>query len=342
MSDKLINNPLDEPKSAQTPKQANRPQKGFNFKLSFLGKDRILSPCLLIIAMVLLTVFKIAIKVFPDKTGGYLGVVVLLTIIFFIPAYLFYKYTKRGRLSHTLRELKITPPKLNHIFLLFFGSIFIFTCTFLLSLIFRLRSSYTDGFYLYNTFFTGKLPVPDTPVFPIIAFALVPAVCEEFMFRGIFHASYEKQGFMPAALTSAVMFALISLDIRTALSNLALGLFLSFILYLTKSLVSCFIVNFLVKCLMLSFGTNLQSYVMSSSNKAVFFAFIIGALLISLAVFSLECAKIFKANAKGKYDLPKSTDKLEALKIFKSNITPISMIICGVLFIAFNILAAFT
>jgi hypothetical protein len=194
---------------------------------------------------------------------------------------------------------------------------------------------YTDGFYLYNTFFTGKLPSPDTPMFPIIAFALVPAMCEEFMFRGILHTSYEKQGFMSAAITSAVMFAIISLDPRTLISSLALGLFLSFVLYLTKSLVSCFIVNFLVKCFMLFFGTNLQSYILSSSNKAVFFAASIGTLLISLSIFAFECAKIFKANSKGEYSLPRLTAPTKKICFERtaSNLSTVSITICIIIFI---------
>lgn len=343
MSDKLINNPLDEIEEKRPPKKPKKVIDFSKFKKSFLGKDEVPSPCLLIIAILLLLLFKIAMNVFPDKASGYLGVLILLTIIFFIPAYLFYKFTKRGRVEKVFSELKITAPKINHIFLLFFGGVFISIIVFLVNLLFKLRTGYVDGFYLYNTFFTGKLPVPESPLFPIIAFALAPAICEEFMFRGIFHASYEKQSFMAAALTSSVMYALISLDTRTFISNFLLGLFLSFVLFLTKSLISCFIVNLLTKCFMLFFGTNLQSYILSASNRAVFFTVVIGSLLISFAVFAYECSKIFKLTAKGKYMLPEtdSNHKTESLIATKSNITSISMIICALLFIAFNVLTIF-
>lgn len=329
MNDNQINNSPDRVTDVSR-------EKRFNIKGLFFGSDKIPAPTLLIISLALLVLFRIAVKVFPDKIGGYLGVTILLTVIFFIPAYLYYKFTSRGRQSSVLHELKIRPPRINHVFLLFFGAIFISVSVFFLNLIFRLRVGYTDGFYLYNTFFTGKLPAPDTPLYPIIAFALVPAICEEFMFRGIFHASYEKQGFMSAAITSSVMFAMISLDPRTFISNLALGLFLSFILYLTRSLVSCFIVNFLVKCFMLFFGTNLQSYVLSSSNKAVFFAAFLGTLLISLAVFSFECAKIFKQNSKGEYPLPRLVAPTKRICIKKtvSNLNTASTVICLIIFVA--------
>lgn len=332
MSEMPNNNPLDTKVEGKANAKAPRQ---LNVKVGLFGKDAIFSPSLLIISLLLLILFKIAISTFPDKIGGYLGVVILLTIIFFIPAYLFYKFTKRGRLSSVIRELKITPPKMNHIFLLFFGTIFISILVFFVNLIFRIKTGYTDGFYLYNTFFTGKLPAPETPLLPIIAFALVPAMCEEFMFRGIFHATYEKQGFMAAALTSSVMFAIISLDLRTFASTLILGLFLSFTLYLTKSIVSCFIVNMLSKCFMLFFGTNLQSYVLSSSNKAVFFTTLICAMLISFALFTFECSKVFKQNAKGEYALPRldTHSKRQVFTSLKSNVFSISVGICVLLFI---------
>ena len=140
---------------------------------------------------------------------------------------------------------------------------------------------------------------------------------------------------MSAALTVSIMYAMISLDLRTFISNLALGLFLSFILYLTGSLLSCMIINLMTKCFMLFFGTNLHSYVLSSSNKAVFFAVMIGAILLSVAVFSFECSRIFKKHAKGECELP-LTDKSrkDVLLSVATNEANISMIICLILFIA--------
>ncbi len=332
MSDKLINNPLEEESPAPQRQKKRAPIK---LKIGFLDKDKIISPILLLLCCALILTFKIAAKLVPDIIGSYLGVVILLTVIFIIPAYLFYKLTKKLRARAIISELKIAPPKINHIFLIFFGALFAGICIFFLNLIFRLRVGYTDGFYLYNTFFTGKLPIPDTPIFPFIAFAAVPALCEELMFRGIFHASYEKKGFMAAAIVSALMYAVISLDVRTFVSHLFLGLFLSFMLYLTKSIVSTFIVNLLCKCFMLFFGTNLQSYIQSSSNKAVFFTVIVGLLLISLSIFSFECAKIFKASDNGKYKPPvlqNEPKKICCAKVI-SSISTVPMILCVMIFI---------
>lgn len=336
MSEKLINNPLDELNEAPKKQKRKKKERSFDFVKFFFGKEIFLPPCLLIVAMLMLILFKIAINIFPDRTGGYLGVVILLTVIFFIPTYLFYKFTHHGKMSKIARELKIKLPSINHFFLMLFGAALISIVIFFINLLFRLRSGYSDGFYLYNSFFTERLPLPDTPFFPIVAFALVPALCEEFMFRGIFHASYEKQGYFATAITTSLMYALISLDWRTFVPHLILGLFLTFVLYLTDSLLACAVINLLTKCFMLFFGTNLQSYVLSTSNRAVFITVMIGALLFSLAAFSFECAKIFKKSAKGEYTLPSVivTTPGDSVRAMLSNISSFSMIVCAILFIA--------
>lgn len=335
MSEKLINNPLDELNEAPKKPKRKKKERRFNFTEFFFGKEIFLPPCLLIVAMLMLILFKIAIGFFPDKTGGYLGVVILLTVIFFIPAYLFYKFTRHGKMSMIARELKIKLPSVRHFFLMLFGAVLISIVIFFVNLLFRLRSGYSDGFYLYNSFFTERLPLPDTPFFPIVAFALIPALCEEFMFRGIFHASYEKQGYLAAGITTSLMYALISLDWRTFVSHLILGLFLTFVLYLTDSLLACAVINFLTKCFMLFFGTNLQSYVLSTSNRAVFIAVMIGGLLLSIAVFAFECAKVFRKSAKGEYTLPSIiiTTPGDGVRAMLSNVSSFSMIVCVIFFI---------
>ena len=127
MSEKLINNPLDELNNTPPKKKKKERKKitlGFDFKEFFFGKEIFLPPCLLVIAMTMLIVFKIAMNVYPEKTGGYLGVLILLTVIFFIPTYLFYKFTRHGDISKISRELQIKPPRAEHIFLLFFVVIY--------------------------------------------------------------------------------------------------------------------------------------------------------------------------------------------------------------------------
>ena len=323
----------------------NKKQKKIKWDLfnRFLDKDKTPSPLLLLISMFLILSFRIAMAVFPDKTGGYLGLLILQLIIFFIPAYLYSKFISKGRLFLKPEHFKLKPPSIDRTFLIISASVLLCSVMFTLDKLCRWNIGYPDGFYLYNTFFTGRIAEPDNAFYPVITFALVPAICEEFVFRGVIHRSYEDKGFSVAAIVSAIMFSLVTLDPALIPSSLVFGLFMSFLLYLTDSLISCFIVNFIYKMFMLFFGTNMADYLLTGGNSALLFTIVLLALLLSLSVFGFECSRVFKEIAEKKENLPKLCDggiKTLGSKLSQALFTK-CIIICVFIYVAFNIVSIF-
>lgn len=326
----------------ETPKKAKKRINWTLFK-RFLDKDNTPSPLLLLTSMLLILSFKLATAIFPDKTGGYLGYLILQLIIFFIPAYLYSKFTSKGKLSLNVKDFKLGAPSIDHTFLILSASTFACALLFIVDIIFRFKRGYPDGFYLYNTLFTGKIAEPDNFIYPIVTFALTPAICEEFVFRGIIHRSYEKSGYLSAAILSSVMYALVTFDIALIPSALILGMLLSFIFYMTDSLVACIIVNFIYKLFMLFLGTNMADYLLTGSNNTLLYVTVIAALLISLCIFSLECARIFAQKAKNNQPLPVLCEGgIKALgQKISSALFTMCIVVCIIIYIVFNIINIF-
>ena len=326
-------------------KKPTNAKKRINWELfcRFLDKDNTYSPMLLLISMLLILAFKIATSVFPDKASGYLGYLILQLIIFFVPAYLYSKFTSKGKLSLSVKDFKLKPPSIDHTFLILSSMVLVCALVFIFDILFRLRRGYPEGFYLYNTFFTGEIPEPDTFVYPMLTFALAPAVCEEFVFRGIIHRSYEKKGYLVAAILSSIMYALVTFDISLIPASLVFGLFMSFMLYMTDSLAACIIINFAYKMFMLFFGTNMANYLLTGGNNFILFSVVIGALLLSLCIFAFECTRIFKGRAEENRQAPvlcRGGIKTLWEKLSCALFT-MCIVICVGIFIIFNVINIF-
>ena len=309
----------------------------------FLDKDNTPSPMLLLISMLLILAFKLATSIFPDKASGYLGYLILQLIIFFVPAYLYSKFTSRGKLTLNGKDFRLKAPKIDHTFLILSCVTLACSLLFLVDILCRMKRGYPQGFYLYNTFFTGNISEPDTFIYPLVTFALAPAVCEEFVFRGVIHRSYEKRGYLVAAIVSSIMYALVTFDIALIPSSIIFGMLMSFMLYVTNSIVACIIINFAYKMFMLFFGTNMANYLLTGGNNFLLYVTVIFALLVSLCVFSFECTRIFKIKAKEGASIPRLCEggiKMLWTKVSCALFT-MCIIICVFIYIIFNVINIF-
>lgn len=79
----------------------------------------------------------------------------------------------------------------------------------------------------------------------IIVFALLPAVCEEFFFRGIIYRSFESLGTGLAMLVSALYFALFHFDLRNLAGPLFLGFLITWYCYRTGSIFAAVLAHFI-------------------------------------------------------------------------------------------------
>jgi membrane protease YdiL (CAAX protease family) len=117
----------------------------------------------------------------------------------------------------------------------------------------------------------------------IFFFAVVPAVCEELLFRGIIYNGLRRSlSAVVSIIVSALVFTVIHFSIYQTVYQLILGLVLGCLVYFTGSIVYGMIFHFVNNLLVL-----LLTYFSSVGNFVVFSSFGWLEILISFAIFAV-------------------------------------------------------
>ena len=96
----------------------------------------------------------------------------------------------------------------------------------------------------------------------VVLLAIVPAITEEIIFRGMIYNGFRKSGYIKASLLSCLMFALIHLSIKQFIFPIIMGLVFALILEKTGSLIYTMITHFCNNFIVL-----LISYISTSVGK---------------------------------------------------------------------------
>lgn len=169
------------------------------------------------------------------------GITQLFTHLVFISVFLFYHYKQKINVIYASKVKKsVNPVKIVIILAMSFALIYL-TAPFI---------SLLDHLYTFLNFSpSSELPVALNTVpqliFAIFALALVPAVVEEFIFRGaIFNGLLTK--FTPAKtiLISALMFMLMHGSLQQTVYQFFLGLVFGYVIYVTGNLLYAIVLHF--------------------------------------------------------------------------------------------------
>jgi hypothetical protein len=127
-----------------------------------------------------------------------------------------------------------------------------------------------------------------------MAYAALPAICEEFIFRGILCREYEFGGVLRAILLSSLFFACLHFDLRNFVVYFFAGVILALAFYATRSLIGSMIVHFLYNLFGL-FGQPYMNTLYSITGSSALFIFVLGTVfLLSAAIFCASAAKLYR------------------------------------------------
>lgn len=175
---------------------------------------------------------------FGRNIGKYLYILLVFiqVIIIFLPTFYFAIKHNLGPEFFRIRKIKISE-------------------AFLIILMSVLSSYIASVLNTLVVFFLKKLvpvkmdgiPAPQTILellTQIIVIALIPAVCEEFFFRGVIFRVFEGLGLKMAILVSALYFTLFHFDIRNFMGPLFLGILIAWYCYRTGSIFAAVLAHF--------------------------------------------------------------------------------------------------
>lgn len=221
----------------------------------------------------------------------YLAVVVIQLVTYAIPSVFYYKV--RGR--EFAPKVRLRMFKTPHILYLFHATVFLIAGVLLLSILMytvtpesfaSASSADYASFAMNKRFFDG--------VYMILAFALLPAATEEFLFRGIVIGEYERYGASVAVAASALMFAMSHFSLARFPVYLFSGIVLACATYATRSIVTSVVMHALNNAAVLL----CEKYVLNIVDKQ---NVSMTLLLIILAAVAILSAMLMCFEASGIY-----------------------------------------
>ena len=211
------------------------------------SKDTVFAPILLVCVFLLLgsgswllSTGSLGEKQLGLAENPYLAAVVLQLLVYALPS-LFYC---RIRGSEFRDRLRLKLPSFSHCLFLLYAAVLLIGGSALISV--GMYTLFPESFAVGSadtyTAFARNAGIFDG-LYLVLAFAVLPAVTEEFLFRGIMAASYERLGVSMAVFVSALTFAMSHFSFSRFPVYFFSGLILSVVVYATRSLPAAVLVH---------------------------------------------------------------------------------------------------
>lgn len=256
-------------------------------------KTNMSASLLVMIAYILLVLSKITRLTDISGDNEYIGVILLQILIFLLPAVIYSKL--RGEDFPT--KLRIRLAGAEALVLALFAAITLVLGSLILNIAFAdgLR---TDEFTLYNTYSASHDGSAESFLRLTVAYAALPAVCEEFFFRSLLCADYEDGGTGCALIMSSLFFGMIHFNFAQLPVYFFAGLVLALTMYAARSVAVSVLVHFLFNMYGL-FGQKFISEVYRTTGSTeLFMMLIISIFLLSLMLFCGEASRLYRRYAK--------------------------------------------
>lgn len=248
---------------------------------------------LVLVIYALLLLSRLIDSAFLSRESEYLSIILLQLMIFPIPAYLYIRLKPK----EFTKALRLGSLRLSHLFLLLSASLALICGCTLLGLLCGMMSA-QPSFTLYDTFASVNDGSVGATIRLVLAYGLLPAFCEELVFRGIVCAEHEKHGILYASAVSALFFAFLHFDLTALPVYLFAGMLLSLVMYVTRSSIAAMIVHLCYNLFGIFVQAGLSGYCQSTGSVGLLVVLLIAVLILSAAFFCGEVARILRRRAK--------------------------------------------
>ena len=267
--------------------------------LNKLKELKIDATLLVLSTFVLLQIFRVIHLLLPSKTLESIFVIPFQLLIFLIPTYLFARFKDQRSPMNYIMKLRMKLPRLYQLPLIAAAIVTISAGCLLISLAFGGASSTSEGFTLYNTFVSRSNFGFFESIYLIVAYAAVPAVCEELIFRAILCREFERYNVVCAIVASSLFLALLHFDLSLFPVYLFAGIFLALCMYATGSVIVPMIIHFFYNVIGLFGQPYLNAFYEITGGSTGLFAFIVFIIgMLAAALFCTFASKSYKRRAE--------------------------------------------
>ena len=244
-----------------------------------------------------------------------LSPIIAQALILLVPAYILITLSwGRESREKKLLLMGIKPLRAEYIFLLVFTAFFAICTSLLFNMLFGGTYAAAKGFTLFGIFNAGENDFSVSSPYLALAYAIIPAIIEEIVFRGVIFGHLKSSGLRAAIVLSTLISAMFSFSPAQLPDAIICSLIFIFVYLTTDSLLSSVIVHIAVGLFRLFLQTNMSVYFTSSPNTTLFVTIVILAWLLSGALFFSEATRIYRARALEKQEKTNKTASPEPKK----------------------------
>ena len=265
-----------------------------------------------------------------SRDNEYLFVVVLELMIFLLPAAVYIRL--RGLSTADLRLRMLRP---SHILLILAASAALITGSFLVGIIFGGVGSMQGSFSLYDTFISKGGGGAANTLYLIVAYAALPAFCEEIVFRSVLCAELEKGGLLPALVFSSLYFGLLHFKLSLLPVYIYAGALLALTMYAARSAVAAMAVHFLYNLFGLFSQPYMTTFYRTTGSLGLFIVILIVLFLLSVAVFCGQAGRLFGRYSRLNISLeyPTGLTAGQTIVSLRTPLMTVPAVLCMVLYV---------
>ena len=275
-------------------------------------KRTLSAPILVLVCYIVLTLTSyIDPKDLSANDNVYLSVIILQLLIFLIPGIIYCKL--RGK--RTTENVRIKPLSVRKVFFCIFAFFAMLAGAALIKLALYELGYFSTSYTLYEKYVPADTGSASSIIYILLALAVLPAMTEEFVFRGIILQEYREAGCSTTAslLISSLLFAMLHFNIAQFPVYFFGGIVLGLVYIVTDSIIASMLVHFLNNAFSMFFESSVFR-LMSQSDSTIFVMFIFAVVFLTFLVLSFhEAERILydrgMTGAESRFPVPKRKRK---------------------------------
>lgn len=230
------------------------------------------TPLLVIFVITAMQLSKFALTRLDPETNIFVAVGVIQLVTLAMPCVIYYLLKGRKLTEPVL----IVPKNGPHILFVIFAAMFFVSGMLLIKFFYFVAGGNVAAVVNYYDDFSGTTQGA-THLEIILSLIVIPAVCEEFFFRGIVFNEYRKYGTANAVIVSALCFSMLHFSIKNFFIYLFAGLLFGFVTAVTKSLIPSVLLHLFSNALSI-YASDTFLRVTVDKNGAYFIGFVLTVL----------------------------------------------------------------
>lgn len=250
-------------------------------------KSTFMAPILFIVVFVLLALSRyIDIDALGYKENICLAIIVLQLAILIVPGAFYAKIKGEGY----VKRLRIAPFGIEKLLVTFLATVTLILGDTVIKL-FLYKVGAIDGAYsVYHYYLDGYTP---GVLYSLVALALVPAVCEEFLFRSVLCAEYEENGALVAVIASSLFYAMFGMNFGYFPIYFFAGLIFALVMYLTRSVFASMLCHLIYNIFELAAGETVRTIITKPQSLNFLIFALVGLFLLCLIALFSECERLY-------------------------------------------------